>query len=207
MTQLKFALDTLSPDLPASGDDSDSPDTLQRFSAPFGALVWRPVLYSRNDVVYIAARAWRAHAKKADLLMLKAIKRKMTPEIITAATADLVRLLLMFRGHLRDHVVTAVPCGHSRRPDCFAKRIAEAVAHVLEVPMVEVFADRPMRGVSHPKEFRKIPPLAWKTRPARPVLVIDDVAASGWHIEESLLALRAGGCAAFAAVWIAGVVP
>jgi hypothetical protein len=38
------------------------------------------------------------------------------------------------------------------------------------------------------------------------VLVIDDLATSGWHIEEALGMIRALELPAFGAVWIAGTV-
>jgi orotate phosphoribosyltransferase len=39
---------------------------------------------------------------------------------------------------------------------------------------------------------------------ATAMLVIDDLATSGWHIEEALTRIREFGVAAFGAVWISG---
>jgi hypothetical protein len=99
-----------------------------------------------------------------------------------------------------------MPCGHSRRPDCFGKRLAQCVAEVLELPFLQVFADRFCSGVSHPKEFTKLPPLHQIADPLASMIVIDDLAVSGWHVEESLFALRSRGVSASAAVWISGAV-
>jgi predicted amidophosphoribosyltransferase len=38
------------------------------------------------------------------------------------------------------------------------------------------------------------------------MIVVDDLSVSGWHIEESALALRRVGAAASAFVWISGSV-
>src|SRR5260370_616918 len=80
----------------------------------------------------------------------------------------------------------------------------EAVADELGLRFVEVFEDRFVSGVSHPKEFRNLPPLVWRTKPAAPTLVIDDLATSGMHIEEALGLLRGLGLPSFGAVWISG---
>src|SRR5437667_204317 len=45
---------------------------------------------------------------------------------------------------------------------------ARAVAKGLALAFVEIFDDRFVTGVSHPKEFRKLPTLTWATKPAGP---------------------------------------
>jgi hypothetical protein len=60
--------------------------------------------------------------------------------------------------------------------------------------------------VSHPKEFKKLPPLHQIADPLPSMIVVDDLSVSGWHIEESVLALRRLGPAASAFVWISGTV-
>ena len=61
-----------------------------------------------------------------------------------------------------------------------------------------------MKGVSHPKEFQNLPPLRWRVRPTGPVLLIDDVATSGWHIEEALNLLRQQAAPVTAMAWLGG---
>jgi hypothetical protein len=74
------------------------------------------------------------------------------------------------------------------------------------LPFLQVFADRFCTGVSHPKEFVKLPPLEQLADPLPSMIVVDDLAVSGWHVEESLLALRSLGVSASATVWISGSV-
>ena len=171
-----------------------------------GSLVWRPAFRSRNSVAYLVTRAWRADAKKTDIGTLKAVKRCCDPAVIGAAAADVATVARTLGGPLTGWTVTTVPCGHSRRPDCFGKQLAQAVAQQLGLPFLQVWADRFVSGVSHPKEFAKLPPLDWQAEPPGPMLLVDDVATSGWHIEEGLTALRGRGVATLGLVWIGGEV-
>lgn len=173
-----------------------------------GSLVWRPAFRSRNDVAYLVTRSWRADVKRDDIGVLKDAKRTCAPDVLDAAAADLAVVAGTLGGPLTGWTVTTVPCGHSRRPDCFAKQLAQRCARRLGLPFLQVWADRFVSGVSHPKEFAKLPPLVWQADPPGPMLLIDDVATSGWHIEEGLSALRARGVAALGLVWIGGeIVP
>lgn len=109
-------------------------------------------------------------------------------------------------GPLSGWCVTAVPCGHSRSPECWGKRLARVVARRIGAPFIQIFADRPVAGTSHPKEFAKLPPLKQIDSAFDRVLVVDDVATSGWHIEEILTALRLTGSSAVAVAWISGTI-
>lgn len=172
--------------------------------AAVGSLVWRPAFRSRNDVAYLVTRSWRADCKKADISELKRAKGCCAPEVLDAAAADVSVVARTLGGPLTGWTVTTVPCGHSRRPDCFGKQLAQRVADQLELPFLQVWADRFVSGVSHPKEFVKLPALVWQADPPGPMLLVDDVATSGWHIEEGLNALRGRGVAALGLVWIGG---
>lgn len=172
--------------------------------AAIGSLVWRPAFRSRNDVAYLVTRSWRSDVKKADVGLLKDAKRSCSPDVLAAAAADLAVVAAKLGGPLQGWTVTTVPCGHSRRPDCFGKQLAQLCAQQLGLPFLQVWADRFVSGVSHPKEFSKLPPLEWQAAPPGPMLLIDDVATSGWHIEEGLNALRSRGVSALGLVWIGG---
>jgi hypothetical protein len=69
--------------------------------------------------------------------------------------------------------------------------LAVAVGERLSLGYLQVWRDWPIKGVSHPEEFRRLPPLDMRARPIGATLVIDDVATSGWHTEEALTTLRA----------------
>lgn len=200
--------DDLGLDLPLVGwgeTDSETSEPPEPAS-PLGALVYRPALYRRNAVAWASVRSWRADAKRADLAQLKLCKAGLDPAMIAAAAGEIAALIRLLLGMTSPAgwIATSVACGHSRRYDCFGKRLGQAVAAELELPFFEVFEDRFVAGVSHPKEFKKLPALRWNHEPAGPVLVIDDLATSGWHMEEALGRIRALGVAAFGVVWLAG---
>jgi predicted amidophosphoribosyltransferase len=116
----------------------------------------------------------------------------------------LAALVRQLHGRQAGEALTSVPSGHSRRRDCLGKQIVQAVAAALGLPFLQVFADRPCSGVSHPKEFAKLPPLHPLADPPASMLLVDDLGTSGWHVEESLTALRRLGAAASAFEWITG---
>jgi hypothetical protein len=157
-------------------------------AALLGSLVYRP-----NDVGWIAACAWRAAAKVDDIVALKRAKRELDRGLIDGAAEMVAALVHQLRGDRAADAITNVPCGHSRRPDCLGKQIAQAVAEALSLPFLQVFADRPCSGVSHPKEFAKLPPIERIADPAASMILVDDLATSGWHVEESLTSLRGLG--------------
>lgn len=114
-------------------------------------------------------------------------------------------MALLF-GSLPGWTVLSTAVGHSRRPDSFAVRLAEAVAKEISRPFVKIFADRFVSGGSHPKEFANLPALQLRAEVTSPILLVDDVATSGWHMEEALTKLRSLGAPAFGVAWISGTV-
>lgn len=171
-----------------------------------GSLIYRPMVFHRNDVAWIAACAWRASAKADDVVALKRAKRELDRPLIDTAAKLVATVVHQLRGERAADAITNVPCGHSRRPDCLGKQIAQAVAAVLGLPFRQIFADRFCSGVSHPREFSRLPPLEPIADPCPSMILIDDLATSGWHVEESLTALRSLGASASAIVWITGAV-
>jgi hypothetical protein len=185
---------------------ASEPEKPRHEAGLLGSLVYRPLVFRRNDVGWVAACAWRAGAKAEDLAALKRAKRDLDRRLI-GGTAELVAgLVRQLRGDRAADAITSVPCGHSRRPDCLGKQIAHAVAEALGLPFLQVFADRPCSGVSHPKEFAKLPALERIANPCSSMILIDDLATSEWHVEESLTGLRSLGASASAFVWITGSV-
>jgi hypothetical protein len=170
----------------------------------FGSLVYRPAVFRRNDVGWIAACAWRATARADDLAALKRAKREIDQRLIGEAGNLMAALIRQLCGNWPADAITCVPCGHSRRHDCFGKRLAQSVAAALGLPFLQVFSDRFCSGVSHPKEYAKLPPLEPIADPLPSMIVIDDLAVSGWHLEEALLALRRLDVSASAMAWISG---
>lgn len=174
--------------------------------SPIGGLVERRGIYSRNGIVWVSARAWRKDAKREDVAAVRQAKAALPESVIESAASELAALARQLVGRFEGWSVTTVAVGHSRRPDSFAVRLAAAVARMIGAPFEKAFADRFCAGVSHPKEFVKLPPLEWARRPAGPILLVDDIATSGWHVEEALAMLRDNGNPSLGLVWISGTV-
>jgi hypothetical protein len=150
-------------------------------SGLLGSLVDRPTVFRRNQIGWISAGSWRSRAKADDIAKLKRAKRELDARLIGEAAGLMATLVYQLRGDRAANAVTCVPCGHSRRPDCLGKQIGQAVADTLGLPFLQVFADRPCSGVSHPKEFAKLPKLEQIADPLPSMILVDDLATSGWH--------------------------
>ncbi len=136
---------------------------------------------------------------------LKSIKLELPPDRIAAICDDFEMVLTEMFGKGLFRSIAPVACGHSRRPNCLSAVLAAELSQRVGVGMVRAFRDRFVNGVSHPKEFDKLPPLEIVAIPPGPCLVVDDVATSGFHMHEAVTALRDRGVPTFGAVWISGL--
>lgn len=170
------------------------------------ALVLRPSIRSRNGVAYLTIRAWGSSTKCADFGVIKNVKRSVVidADLVSAAAGEIANHVRALVGRAAGWTVSTVAVGHSRRDDAFAVQIARATASALGLEFAQVFENRFVPGVSHPKECRNLPKLQVRIRPTMPVLLVDDIVTSGFHMEEALTALRALGVAAFGVAWIGG---
>jgi len=57
-------------------------ERLREGAGLLGSLVYRPTLFRRNNVLWIAACSWRAAAKADDIAVLKRAKRELNPVLI-----------------------------------------------------------------------------------------------------------------------------
>jgi hypothetical protein len=64
---------------------------------------------------------------------------------------------MLLTGNPSAWAVASIAAGHSGG-NSFGARLAAAVAERLQLSYLQV-CDRPIKGVSHPKEFRRLPPL------------------------------------------------
>jgi hypothetical protein len=171
-----------------------------------GSLVFRRAIFARNGVSWISLRAWRVSTKDGDLEELKRQKAMPLPPFIPKAAAEIAESVGQMFGGI-SFTVTSIACGHSRRPDCAGAQLAQEAAARLGRPYQRCFDDRFQAGSSHPKAFKDLPALVLcRPLPTSPVLIVDDVATSGWHVEEALTALRTEGIGATAIAWISGTI-
>jgi len=167
-------------------------------------LVQRRTIRSRKTISYLTFRAWRSPIREWQIKALKALKANLPaamPEVIADEMFAEINALV---GVSAFRAVVPVPCGHSREGPCLSLEIARAIAGRIGIPVVQAFATRPLKGVSHPKENARRPPLTLAVPVHDPVLLVDDVATSGAHIEEAVTLLRPHTGSVMAMAWIGG---
>ncbi len=170
----------------------------------FKTLVLRRALRSRHDVSYVTLRSWRQPIREHQISALKALKRHAPESVsgeIAAEIADDVRSLFGGSGFT---AVVPMPCGHSTPGRCLSAAIAQGVGAALGLPVAHALALPVEKGGSHPRTNAKRGAMRLLTPVAGPVLLVDDVATSGRHMEEATRLLRATGASVLAVAWIGG---
>jgi hypothetical protein len=162
---------------------------------------YAPAVRSRNGVAYVTTRRFSAQNRLGAIRAVKRLKAEADDRETGLAAAEIALLWLRLTGNPGAWTVTNITGGHSRG-NSFGARLAIAVAERLGLGYLQVWRDRPIKGTSHPKEFRRLPPLDMLAKPIGATLVIDDVATSGYHMWEALTALRALGIPAAGIAWI-----
>jgi len=178
----------------------ESPGVVTEFL--LSTLVPQRRMLRRGEIPYHALAKWRASLKAWQIAALRALKRDPPQALVDRIADDLADAARAFWGTGTYRAVVPVPCGNSG-PGCLAERLAEATALRLTVPMIAAFEPIAVKGSSHPRRNARRPAMVLAEAPKVPVLLIDDVATSGRHIEEAALILRRTAPAVLPLVWIA----
>jgi PAS domain-containing protein len=167
-------------------------------------LVAKRAIRTRKTVSYMTLRSWRANVKTWQVKALRVLKAAIPVDVPPQIAEEMATELYSLVGHGAFKVAVPVPCGHSGEQSCLSLEIARALGARLELPVVQAFASKPRKGSSHPKENAKRPPLQLARSVTEPVLLVDDVATSGAHIEEAVKLLRKEAKSVLAVAWISG---
>ncbi len=167
-------------------------------------LVRRQGLRQRRSIGYMTLRAWRKPIRSYQIEALTALKSNPPPSLVSAAAGEIVEAVSRVIGAGAFSEVSFVPCSRSASEACLSRLLASEVAARLGKPLTERLAAKPGKGRSHPKDNPKRAPLTLASPAEGPCLVIDDVATSGAHLEEAVLALRPSAGSVFAIAWIGG---
>jgi hypothetical protein len=136
---------------------------------------YTPAVRTRNGISYLSVRRFSAPDRVGAIRGIKRLKAETGEREIGLAAAEIALLWLRLTGNPGGWTVTNIAAGHSGG-NSFGARLAVAVADRLSRGYLQVWRDRPIKGVSHPKEFRRLPPLDMLAKPIGATLVIDDVA-------------------------------
>ncbi len=203
---LVATLDPASLDRRGSDAAATPPDGEPAADFLLETLVRRRALRSRNGVSYVTLRSWRQPVREHQIKALRAIKRLRPDAIAAEIAAEIADDVSALFGAGGFRAVVPMPCGHSGPETCLSAAIARSLARILSLPVAHALAMSQEPGSSHPKTNAKRAPMRLAAPVEGPVLLVDDVATSGRHIEEAsqLLRSQGPGCGVLAVAWIGG---
>jgi len=170
----------------------------------FDTLVLRPSMHRRDGVIYFSVRRRRTAIKRHQIDALKALKVDPPMGFVDAVVADILAALDPLLPPELFHCVVPVPGGHSGAVLCLSELVAIGLGFRLGLPVIAALSIEPSDGSSHPRQNISRPRMRLERPVDGPVIVIDDVATSGSHIEEAIKLIRPEAHAVFAVAWIDG---
>lgn len=184
----------------ASAWGNDGVGPLSRFLLE--TLVHSRRLNRSGQTSFVALRKWRSAIKQYQISALKALKQEIPDGFVAAVADELAEAVRSVHGDVNKCVVVPVPCGSSG-PDCLSCRLAAALARRLQVPMIRAFNQIEIpAGSSHPRRNIKRSRMTLLEVVEQPVILVDDVATSGSHIDEAANLLRKTSLQVWPFVWI-----
>lgn len=156
----------------------------------------------RGSITYHALARWRSSIREWQIQALRALKAEPPTSLIDRVGSQIASTASEMFGTDTYRLVVPVACGNSG-PDCFAFRLAQDVARKLDVEFLHAFDTMPTSGASHPRRNAARPRMQTRAAPSEALLLIDDVATSGAHLEEAVKLLRKTAPAVVPMVWIA----
>jgi hypothetical protein len=154
--------------------------------------VVNPKWNKKRTVRFLSIRSWRGASRAKEIERMKVIKRDCNPADVAAVAAELQDAILGMVKNCVGCFVTTAPKGHSRAALHFSDEVAKVLAAGLGVPYVKMFADRELKGSSHPGNWNQRGELTIIASPPQPICIfIDDIATSGATVEQATAALAA----------------
>lgn len=181
-------------------DGGDGPGPVSRFLDE--TLVHAQRLHRRNETSYVGVRRWRSAIRKYQIAALRALKSDLPDAFVQSIAAELAGAVRAVYGTPDSCVVVPVPCGHSG-PGCLSHRLANALAKELGLSVLDVFEPVVVvKGSSHPRKNAARAKMRLARTVEKPVILVDDVATSGSHIDEAATLLRKSAPSVWPVVWI-----
>lgn len=167
-------------------------------------LIERRSIRARNGVHYLTLRSWRAAIRDWQIKALRALKGKIPPAMPQAIAKEIRVEADALMGLSAFRAIVPISCGHSAEESCLSVEIARALSAQIGAPVIQAFAFQNLPGTSHPKSNARRPKLELLTPVHEPVLLVDDVATSGAHLEEAVKLLRPHAGSVLAIAWNGG---
>jgi hypothetical protein len=168
----------------------------------FDTLVKKRVLHSRNGIDYLTLRNWRAQLKAYQVTSLISLKQSKPLSLIRRAAIEITDAVRHVHGEGVIAAVVPIPGGSSGDQNAFSVMLAREVADNLNVPLCDVLEPQGQKGKSAPIKSAKLKPYVLKETVSGPILVVDDVASSGAHMELAMTALKQSSKAVYGVAWI-----
>lgn len=169
----------------------------------FDTLVTKQRLLARNGCAYVGLRQWRKSIKPYQVSALAALKNSGDDSFENDIAIEMVAAIKRVYGDAFKYVVP-IPGGSSGLTHSLSVKLAERIAKLLRAEFANVLVAAPVpKGSSHPAKSASLKPYEINGKISGNVLVVDDVATSGRHIELATQALRPLTTFCTSIVWIA----
>jgi predicted amidophosphoribosyltransferase len=171
----------------------------------YETLVKKRALRSRGEMSFVTLRSWNKAIREYQIKALKAIKKCSTMKLASIAARECAVEIKSLVGTGTFKFIVPVPGGHSSPSSrCLSHDMAVALGAELDLPVINAFAHMELRGSSHPKQNLKREKMKLVQDVPGPAILIDDVATSGFHLEEAAQILKSRGVETFSMAWISG---
>lgn len=161
-------------------------------------LIRGQLLRSRKSSSYVVLRRWRKSVKDEQIAALQSLKASLSPAAIEVIAEEIASAALHLYTGMTFAAVVPIPC-ERRHDQCLSVVLAQRVAAILGSPFRDVLS-RAERALLKPASY----PYRILEDVSGHVLVVDDLASTGTHVDLAMRALRAKGASPFAIVWIGG---
>jgi hypoxanthine-guanine phosphoribosyltransferase len=168
----------------------------------FDTLVKKRSLHSRNGVDYLTLRSWRAQLKSYQIATLVSLKSSKPSALVRRCADEMVDAILQVHGEGVIAAVVPIPGGSSGDVNSFSVMLAREIAADLNARFCDVLVPQGSKGKSAPIKSAKLKPYVLREAISGPVLIVDDVASSGTHMEMAVNALRHNSKAVYGVAWI-----
>lgn len=160
-------------------------------------------LHSRNAASYVTVRRWRSALKPYQIAALQALKPVAPKSFLDVVTKEMAETAVHLFGNQTIAAVVPVPGGSCGAGKSLSEHLAENLAKQLDCPYRAVLRRQAAAtGKSHPKKSVKLQPYEIDEKIEGIVLLVDDVATSGRHLELAQATLRNAGAVCLAMAWI-----